>query len=103
MPGDTQSPNSASIIEKSPREGRDIMELEHIKARCIRVKGVNSQSHIIDVSDLLDAKAIREKIFAKFNVGAEEKASTAIFAVDSGNTENQSMSCIVQTISDKFG
>jgi hypothetical protein len=54
LPGDTQSPNSPSLTDKSLRG--DIMELEHIKARCIRVKGVNSQSHIIDVSDLNDAK-----------------------------------------------
>jgi hypothetical protein len=39
-------------------------------------------------------KAIKEKIFSKFNVSNEEKASHAIFAVDSGNTENQGMSIV---------
>lgn len=66
---------------KTPAEDKDIMQLEHIKARCIRVKGVNNQSHIIDVSDLNDAKSIKEKIYQKFNITEESQKNVhAIFA-----------------------
>lgn len=57
LPGDSSPHSPPHHSERSPStSSRDIMELDHIRARCIRVKGVNAQSHIIDVSDLNDAK-----------------------------------------------
>ncbi|KAJ3277706.1 hypothetical protein HK104_003042, partial [Borealophlyctis nickersoniae] len=61
----------------------NIMEYESIRMRCIRVIGINDQSHIIDVADLNDAESIREKILNKFNIRPDDdRKKYALYGLD---------------------
>ncbi|KAJ3059522.1 hypothetical protein HK102_009949, partial [Quaeritorhiza haematococci] len=54
--------------------------------RCIRITGINNQSHIIDVADLAEARLIRDKIFNKFGIMDEaERQQYALFVIDHNN------------------
>ncbi|KAL5032972.1 hypothetical protein BDV3_001491 [Batrachochytrium dendrobatidis] len=57
----------------SPTYRDDIMNLEGIRAKCIRVYDVRRQSHIFDVSGMQDPAKIREKILAKFNIKSHDR------------------------------
>eukprot|EP00842_Homolaphlyctis_polyrhiza_P001028 jgi/Hompol1/1926/HPOL_005102-RA len=71
-PSGAQGPGGASA-SASQRQREDIMNLEHIRARCIRVYDLRLESHIVDISGMQDAKLIREKIFTKFNVALNDE------------------------------
>ena len=49
------------------------------------MNGLNDQSFIIDVSDLNDPKAVRDKIRARFRVEEKEGERYAILAADESN------------------
>ncbi|TPX61078.1 hypothetical protein PhCBS80983_g01320 [Powellomyces hirtus] len=59
------------------------MSVEGILAKCVRVNGVDNQSHIIQVADLPDITAIKHRIFNKFGLkDAREREMHGIFAPD---------------------
>ncbi|KAJ3119603.1 hypothetical protein HK098_005309 [Nowakowskiella sp. JEL0407] len=62
----------------------DIMNDEKIRAKCIRVTGVDNQSHIISIEGITSADALRLRVFKKFNImGEQEREKYAIFVGDS--------------------
>ncbi|KAJ3176290.1 hypothetical protein HDU87_005332 [Geranomyces variabilis] len=62
-----------------------MMDISAIRARCIRVTGTDHQSHIIDVAALTTAKAISDRIFAKFNIhDRDDQERYGIYSLDAG-------------------
>jgi hypothetical protein len=57
------SPKSEKIDED-----QDIMDIQDIRSKCIRVYGWENQTHIISVLGIETAAAIRKKIYLKFNI-----------------------------------
>ncbi|KAJ3226664.1 hypothetical protein HK099_004408 [Clydaea vesicula] len=88
-PDDKKRDDLSSKASKNP--DKDLMEIESVKNRCIRVKGINNQHHIIDIFELNDAKLIREKIFHKFNIPDNERHLHAIFAIDHSSIKENNM------------
>ncbi|KAJ3088508.1 hypothetical protein HK102_008584 [Quaeritorhiza haematococci] len=73
-----------------PPERSDIMQVDLVRLRCIRVNGLDKQSHIIDVGDLNSAQMIKAKIYAKFNIRGEDRNRFCLFCLDaSGNLDTQ--------------
>ncbi|KAI8827004.1 kinase-like domain-containing protein [Fimicolochytrium jonesii] len=55
--------------------------------KCIRVEGIEEQSHIIQVADLPDIAAIKNRIFNKFGIkDSKERDGYAIYAPDADLT-----------------
>ncbi|KAJ3146982.1 hypothetical protein HK101_002266 [Irineochytrium annulatum] len=54
--------------DRFKQDGRDVFEMEIVRSRCIRVFGLNDQSHIIDVAEISDPRKIRQRVMQKFNV-----------------------------------
>ncbi|KAI8850083.1 hypothetical protein BC829DRAFT_172283 [Chytridium lagenaria] len=82
---DSPSAEVAKILadERYKQEGRDVFDLEIIRSRCIRIYGIDEQSHIIDVGDYNDAVKIRHKILRKFNIiDAKERKHYSLFILD---------------------
>lgn len=65
---DNPSIGLLGIPYKPSSSKSDIMQVERIRTKCIRVYGTNNQSHIIDVSDLKNPYSVKEKIFNKFGI-----------------------------------
>lgn len=69
-------PRSSSIARDEedasspfPKEqGTDVMDVPNVRNKCIRVHGVENQSHIIKIAGLEDPSDIRIKIGQKFNI-----------------------------------
>ncbi|KNC97082.1 STE/STE11 protein kinase [Spizellomyces punctatus DAOM BR117] len=62
---------------------KDLMNVDQILARCIRVNDIDNQSHIIDVADLPDVGAIKTRIFNKFGIkDPRDRERYALFAPD---------------------
>jgi len=60
------------------------MDVDYIRSRCIRILGGNNQSHIIDVGEMPDASAIRNRIFQKFNIkDINERSQYGLYIPDS--------------------
>ncbi|KAJ3227807.1 ATP binding [Clydaea vesicula] len=66
----------------SPQIKVDIFkDVEIVRQRCIRVFGTDDQYHIIDVREMNDPKAIKDKIFSKFNI-KHDTNSYMLYTVD---------------------
>ncbi|KAL1918387.1 uncharacterized protein VTP21DRAFT_3047 [Calcarisporiella thermophila] len=88
------SGNAQSVIEptspkgvatkRSSAEG-DIMSLESVKQRCVRVIGDDGQTRVVNVSDVSDAKSILAKVLRKFGICDDETDKYSIF-VNSSET-----------------
>ncbi|KND00975.1 STE/STE11/BCK1 protein [Spizellomyces punctatus DAOM BR117] len=90
------SPNThfvRSLRDLSFYEKDNTMDIAGLRERCIRVTGLDDQSHIIDVRNLVGAQAIRDRVFMKFNLrDPGERMRYGIYGLDfSGqlDTENQ--------------
>lgn len=63
------SPYLSPNIKKHRNEDQDIMDINDVRSKCIRVQGIHdNQTHVINVATLNDAAQIRKKIYLKFNI-----------------------------------
>ncbi|TPX72173.1 hypothetical protein SpCBS45565_g00610 [Spizellomyces sp. 'palustris'] len=90
------SPNThfvRSLRDLSFYQKDNTMDIAGLRERCIRVTGLDDQSHLIDVGNLVGAQAIRDRVFMKFNLrDPGETLRYGIYGLDfSGelDTENQ--------------
>ncbi|KAJ3414787.1 ATP binding [Chytridiales sp. JEL 0842] len=63
-------------------ETKPAMAHSKLFEKCIKVSSLKGQSHIMDVSALNDAKSIRELVFKKFMLPAEERGAYAMYGLD---------------------
>ncbi|KAL1923627.1 uncharacterized protein VTP21DRAFT_8607 [Calcarisporiella thermophila] len=78
-----------SPIESTKRNSveADIMSLEHVKQRCVRVIGDDGQTSVVDVSNVSDAKSILDKVLHKF--GINDRSDRYAIFVTSGGTDKK--------------
>ena len=60
------------------------MMVDSVRMKCIRVNGLDNQSHIIKVSDIMDPLVIRQKITQKFNI----KTAHDLFVVNPNDPDS---------------
>lgn len=80
-----KSPASPEITNAlTSLKDEDVMDQPHVLQRCIRVNGSGSQSHIIKVQGITDAKRVRALVGKKFNVSSAGFELQVVNPVDKG-------------------
>ncbi|KAJ3050646.1 hypothetical protein HK097_008353, partial [Rhizophlyctis rosea] len=85
----TSSSSSTSNISFDPDRKKDIMDMDAVRATCIRVIGLHNQSHIIDTAKFPDAKSIRDKVYMKFGlIDPDQRERYGLYIIDSAAGDN---------------